>query len=249
MPAAAAPSIEPTRTVRRQPPAPERRQEHFVRKTETSDFAPQPQEERAVKDVLQQKLASLERTTQRSSPRIASIAASKVSDRPSLAAVPESNTARAGAATLERGEAVSAPPAELSRSAKKPASSAVKLGTVPERAVTAAKADDSESEARRIVDGMTLAGPVADRMLVEYGKPRYPDRAKREGIEGDVDLYFIVLPDGTVKENVLVQKTSGFEDFDRNAVEALLAWRFEPLDGGRTGEQWGAITFEYRLSR
>ena len=71
---------------------------------------------------------------------------------------------------------------------------------------------------------------------------------EREGIEGAVDLYFIVLPDGTVKENVLVQKTSGFEDFDTNAIKALLAWRFEPVDGGRTGEQWGAITFEYRLS-
>jgi TonB family protein len=220
-----------------------------VRKTEKSDFAPRPQEEQAVKDVLQKKLATLERTTQRSSPQIASIAASKVSQRPSLAAVPESDSQRIGAATLERGETTAAPPAELTRSAKKPASTSVKLGTVPERTVTAAKADRSESEARRIIDGMTLAGPVADRTLVRYGKPLYPDRAKREGIEGDVDLYFIVLPDGRVKENVLVQKTSGFEDFDRNAVDALLAWRFEPLDGGRTGEQWGSITFEYRLSR
>jgi len=46
----------------------------------------------------------------------------------------------------------------------------------------------------------------------------------------------------------MVQKTSGFSDFDDNAVGALRSWRFEPLKGGATGEQWGTITFHYRLS-
>ena len=245
LPAAAAPSIEPSRPVRRTPPSPERKQEHFVRKTEKSDFAPRPQEERAAKDVLQKKLASLENTAQRNSPKIASIAAAKISEKPSLAAVSEP---RSGTVALDRGEAVSSPPVELSRSGKRPATSPVRLGTVPEKTVTAATADRAESTAKRMIDGMSLVGPVADRTLLSYGKPKYPEQAKREGIEGAVDLYFIVLPNGKVKENILIQKTSGFEDFDRNAITALLAWKFEPLDGGRTGEQWGAITFEYRLS-
>ena len=60
-------------------------------------------------------------------------------------------------------------------------------------------------------------------------------------------LYFVVRPDGTVKENILVQKTAGFGDFDDNARAALRAWRFEPLKNGRTGEQWGTITFHFRL--
>jgi TonB family protein len=247
VPASAAPSIEPAKPVRRTVPSPERKQKHFVRKTEKSDFAPRPQEELAAKDVLQSKLASLERKTQRSNPRIASIAASNVSERPSLASVPESE-ARAGSVSLERGEKVASTPVALSRSEKRSASAPVKLGTIPDRAVTPARADKAESTARRMIDGMSLVGPVADRMLISYGRPRYPDWAKSEGIEGAVDLYFIVLPSGKVKENILVQKTSGFEDFDRNAIKALLAWKFEPLDGGRTGEQWGAITFEYRLS-
>jgi TonB family protein len=50
-----------------------------------------------------------------------------------------------------------------------------------------------------------------------------------------------------VKENVVIQKTAGFGDFDENARLAIRAWRFEPLRGGRTGEQWGTITFHYRL--
>ena len=62
-----------------------------------------------------------------------------------------------------------------------------------------------------------------------------------------VRLYFIVLPGGEVKENVLIQKTGGYEDFDKNAIAALRAWRFEPLPG--SSEQWGEITFNYRLSR
>jgi TonB family protein len=49
------------------------------------------------------------------------------------------------------------------------------------------------------------------------------------------------------KENVLVQKTAGFGDFDDNARSALRAWRFEPLREGRVGEQWGTITFHFRI--
>ena len=90
-------------------------------------------------------------------------------------------------------------------------------------------------------------GPVADRPVIQYTKPIYPEWAKRDAVEGSVTLYFVVRPDGTIKENVLVQKTAGFEEFDDNARAALRAWRFQPLTGGRTGEQWGTITFHFRL--
>jgi len=83
--------------------------------------------------------------------------------------------------------------------------------------------------------------------VLHYALPGYPEWAKHDGVEGAVTLYFVVRADGTVRENVLVQKTAGFEDFDENARTALRAWRFEPLHGGRTGEQWGTITFHYRL--
>ena len=95
--------------------------------------------------------------------------------------------------------------------------------------------------------GASLAGPIADRKVLSTDVPDYPEWAKREAVEGSVTLYFVVRPDGTVKENVVVQKTAGFGEFDDNARAALLAWRFEPLHGGRTGEQWGTITFHFRL--
>jgi TonB family protein len=116
-----------------------------------------------------------------------------------------------------------------------------------DRAVKAPADAGGDVTAKRTLAGASLAGPIADRRIVSYARPVYPDWAKREGVEGSVTLYFLVLPDGVIRENVMVQKTAGFEDFDTNAVEALRAWRFAPLPAGRTGDQWGTITFHYRL--
>jgi len=110
-----------------------------------------------------------------------------------------------------------------------------------------APARGGESTARRSLADATLVGPIADRPILSRVTPAYPDWAKREAVEGSVTLTFFVRPDGTIKENVLVTKTAGFEDFDENARSALRAWRFEALPSGRTGEQWGSITFRYRL--
>jgi TonB family protein len=115
----------------------------------------------------------------------------------------------------------------------------------PSTAETPAKVD--ESTARRTIAGASLLGPIADRAVVSYQLPAYPDWAKREAVEASVTLYFVVRPDGGVKENILVQKTAGFEDFDESARAALRTWQFEPLRAGRAGEQWGIITFHFRL--
>jgi TonB family protein len=106
---------------------------------------------------------------------------------------------------------------------------------------------DDPGVVRQVLAGVTLRGPVADRPLLAYRAPDYPESAKREAIEGTVRLQFFVLPNGSIKENVLVERTSGFEEFDRNARLALLDWRFEPLPAGAAGEQWGIITLNYRL--
>jgi TonB family protein len=111
----------------------------------------------------------------------------------------------------------------------------------------AAQSHAGEAAARRVLANAQLLGPVADRPLLHRVTPVYPEWAKRDAVEGNVTLYFIVRADGSVRENVLVQKSGGFEEFDENARVALREWRFEPLGGGRTGDQWGTITFQYRL--
>jgi TonB family protein len=113
------------------------------------------------------------------------------------------------------------------------------LGSAPAR--------EEASSASRTLAGALLMGEVADRPVLEYAKPAFPEWAKREAVEASVTLYFVVLPDGRVKENVRVERTAGYEDFDRNAQAALRAWRFAPLKGAGAGEQWGTITFRFQL--
>ena len=221
--------------------------EHFVRKTSESDFAPRPQAKEASEDILQRKLAALERKATTTQASIADIVTPKAYGQPALASVPNDGPP-SKSVSLDRRSGTSPRPITLGRSAPQRAMPATALGTVPERTAAPAKIEKTDSSARRIIDGMSLAGPVADRPLVSYRKPDYPDWAKSDGVEATLSLYFIVLPNGKVKENIVIERTSGFGDFDQNAIDALLAWRFEALKSGETGEQWGSITFNFRLA-
>jgi TonB family protein len=149
---------------------------------------------------------------------------------------------------MNRGGGGDGPPLPLVRgggSGSAPTLATVSGGT--HLADNPAPARGSDSAARRTVAGASISGPIADRPIVTYQVPVYPEWAKHDAVEGAVTLYFVVRPDGGVKENVLVQKTAGFEDFDENARVALRAWRFKALPPGQAGEQWGTITFRYRL--
>jgi len=233
--------------------------EHFVRKTNEADFAPTPQDEGASEDKIHRELAAFERRSNAMSASIANIESSSGSSRPALAGVPGGTGPRTNAVSLSRGvpggTGTGSSPISLGRGGTGtghggPAS----LSPIVERGVAAAaaktppKIETAESSSKRIIGDATITGPVADRPLISYSKPQYPEWAKNEGVEATLNLYFIVLSDGRVKENILIQKTSGFEDFDDNAVQALKTWRFQPLKKGQTGEQWGAITINYRLS-
>ena len=186
----------------------------------------------------------------------AAVAASGTS--PSRLPAPAPATLAAGsggggqAMVLHRAGGDGGPALELSRGAGvgRAASPAIlasgATGLPAEKAAAQAPAA-GQAVARRTLAGASLMGPVADRPIVGQVTPVYPEWAKREAVEASVTLYFVVRADGTVRENVLVQKTAGFEDFDEGARAALRAWRFLPLSAGRTGEQWGTITFHFRL--
>jgi TonB family protein len=166
-------------------------------------------------------------------------------------AIPDpTGTARRPAPTnLSRGDSKAPAPVELRR-APAPTSSAqtarrARVETQVASSPTMPARIDTTLE--RTVAGASLVGPVADRPLESLVTPTYPEWAQRDAVEASVTLFFKVMPDGRIKEPVLVQKTSGHRDFDRNAIRALLRWRFAPLDGGASGDQWGEITFHYRL--
>jgi TonB family protein len=114
-------------------------------------------------------------------------------------------------------------------------------------AVPASHNKRADAVLREIMPGISLAGEVSGRQLVSYLSPSYPEWAKRDGVEVSVQLFFTVLADGRVKENILIEQTSGYDDFDRRARQALAVWQFEALNTQGSGEQWGRIEFKYRL--
>jgi TonB family protein len=221
--------------------------EHFERPLQRAEVAPRPQT-RAVADILSDKIDAIQQDGNADRTRIASLVPPPKVGTPTLAGV---TTAEARPASN---------PSALSRDAKPAAGPPVALqrtdsraGT-PVAAVPVAKPDvarpgpsaSTTDTASRNLAGAQLVGPVANRPLISYEVPRYPEWAKRDGVEGSVTLYFYVLPDGRIKENIVVERTSGFSDFDTGAMDALRQWKFQALPG--SGEQWGRTTFNYRLS-
>jgi len=225
-------------------------EERFRRSNAAGEIRPQGQSELASQDRIASRLATLRSDV---APEAAGIGAGPVPAAWSVPAMVSGRGKGEGAApmAMTRGTGSGAgPPLELARGGG-PATSAIVPAAVAEpkrSAVAEAPARDEGMVAtKRTVAGAQLAGPIADRPIMSFTRPVYPEWAKRDAVEGTVTLHFVVRPDGTVKENVLVQRTAGFEEFDENARTALRAWRFQPLPGGRTGEQWGTITFRYRL--
>jgi TonB family protein len=231
----ASPSAEPVSRAPEEPPV------HFLRDPHRAEVEPRPQSRRERRDRLNQRLASLQReSAERASLGPAAVAL-PAAGLPPLASPAAPSTP---ALELTRARRTRPKPLPLNRSPQKRPSAPVAVSTPP-AAVTPVK--EEQPPAGRQLAGVTLVGPVADRRVLAYSTPRYPEWAKREAIEGSVRLYFVVQGDGAIKKNVMVQKTSGYQDFDRNATAALMDWRFEPLAQGATGDQWGEITFHYRL--
>jgi len=236
---AAAPRSEET-TVGATEPRP--LDQRFTRELRRADVAPVPQSDLSVADQISSRLASLRESNTPAS------AGSQLGAAPSLLASPAgvapSGTIGAPVA-LHRGGGTGGSGIVLGRGGA--GSSALgAVAAAPSAPVAAAEAPREERAARRAA-GADLMGPIADRRILRQVNPVYPEWAKRDGVEGSVTLYFVVRADGTVKENILIQKTAGFGDFDENARAALREWRFEPLARGEAGEQWGTITLNFRI--
>ena len=219
----------------------------FRRVAPTAEVEPRPQADDVFADRIASRLATLQNVE---ASRVVGVAEARRPGTGSSLAPAAAATGGGGATIdLNRGGTLGSGPAvSLTRGGGRGVAPA--LATAPAaagRSAAAAPATAGATSARRTLAGASLAGPIADRPVLSHRTPIYPDWAKRDLVGGKVTLYFIVRPDGSVKENILVQQTAGFEDFDENARSALRAWRFAPLTGGRTGEQWGTITFHFRL--
>ncbi|HET9233379.1 MAG TPA: energy transducer TonB [Candidatus Eisenbacteria bacterium] len=224
-------------------PAPE--PTHFERRVTKAEVTSDPQSISVPDDQLENRLTALQRDASRSS--APALAVGTGTGRGSGLAT----TGRGGSGgipspiSLRREGTRQQPPLELRRvDEATPVPIAAAIGEAPRKEKAAER---RQGVASRELAGATLLGPVADRKLLRYSTPAYPEWAKREGVEGSVRLYFLVSEEGHVRENIVVEKTSGYPDFDSSAVTALSGWLFEPLPGNQVGDQWGQITFKFRL--
>ncbi|NJD69242.1 MAG: energy transducer TonB [candidate division NC10 bacterium] len=88
-----------------------------------------------------------------------------------------------------------------------------------------------------------LARPLGGYQI----RPRYPDSARREGIEGVSLLRFEIRADGTV-DKALIERSAGHRDLARAALEAVKKWRFEPArQGNRPVAVWVTLPVRFML--
>ena len=91
-----------------------------------------------------------------------------------------------------------------------------------------------------------ITGPLSSRKVLKSYVPDYPAWARAQNIEADVAIRFTVSSDGSVRDNPVVSRTSGYPDLDKMAIEALKKWKFSSASVGQ--DQWGEITFRYLLN-
>jgi TonB family protein len=226
----------------------EQREEVRFRRSSPGETSPDQESNTALQDRLNERLATLQRSTP--SPIVGLAAVTPPTPQLASPSFASAGADRAGSSiALKRGgpEGLGGPPLELARGSD-PGGGAPELALPAEKLAAPRAGPPPRAIARSSLAGASLAGPIADRPVLDGMRPEYPEWAKGEAVEGSVTLYFVVSPDGTVQDNVLVQKTAGFADFDDNAAAALRAWRFAPLPAGRSGDQWGTITFHFRLA-
>ena len=91
-------------------------------------------------------------------------------------------------------------------------------------------------------DSIGIKGPAGKRKILY--KPEIPE--VKIDREGEVELKFWVLPDGSVGR--VFSFLRGDAELERIAINYIKQWRFNPLEeGGPTVEQWGTITVKFRL--
>ncbi|MBR9979905.1 MAG: energy transducer TonB [Desulfatitalea sp.] len=96
--------------------------------------------------------------------------------------------------------------------------------------------------------GVFEAGDL-DRQLVVVSRmpPVYPLNARRNGIQGWVNVRFIVNEQGRV-EDVTIREADPREVFDQSVIRCVSGWRFQPgTVDGRPVKVWAETTLHFEL--
>ncbi|MGZ9125247.1 MAG: energy transducer TonB [Candidatus Binatia bacterium] len=80
-------------------------------------------------------------------------------------------------------------------------------------------------------------------------RPRYPESARRSGVQGTTLLKLRVLENGRVGD-VMIEQSAGHRDLDNAAAEAVKKWLFEPARIGKDAVAvWVLVPVKFELLR
>jgi protein TonB len=80
--------------------------------------------------------------------------------------------------------------------------------------------------------------------------PRYPDLARRAGLQGTVILLVVVEKDGTVGTIEIIKSPDQRWGFDLSAIDAVKRWRYQPaLMNGSPVAAYIQVMIEFTLAR
>jgi protein TonB len=80
--------------------------------------------------------------------------------------------------------------------------------------------------------------------------PKYPDLARRAGLQGTVILLVVIEADGTVGEIEVIKNPDQRWGFDLAAIDAIKRWRYQPaLMNGRPVAAYIQVMVEFTLAR
>jgi len=96
--------------------------------------------------------------------------------------------------------------------------------------------EDNRETNEEILDftGELYADEITPPALKDYRKPVYPKGLREREIEGKVMLDVLLSRKGLVEE-IKIHKSSGYDVFDKAAIQSVLKWRFMPA--GKAGRQ------------
>jgi TonB family protein len=135
--------------------------------------------------------------------------------------------------------------------AERPAGRPAKAAMPPAAEAAPAKAAEiAQASSKKAVE---ISGPLAGRKVLSMVMPRYPEWAREKNVEADVLIRFFVDAEGKVLDRMFIERSSGYKELDDLCLEAVKKILFKkilfvPLTGGAKEDQWGVITFRFRLS-
>lgn len=72
---------------------------------------------------------------------------------------------------------------------------------------------------------LRVSGVVMQTKIVKQQPPKYPDEARKKGVQGTVTMDVVIGADGSVKS---VKVTDGDKDLGKAAASAVKHWRYQP---------------------